>query len=783
MENQMKRKVTRLIYSLAILSSFVRGVEAATVKGSLTDEAGKPLAGVKVSVPALQKGAITGADGTYSLDVPAGGYAIQFSKADYGAESRQVVVTDAGTSVSAVLKQNPIEIAPITITAAPAPTTTFNSPSSVSVVQGREMDRARGQSVMSAIQDVAGVNMIDEGPTVVKPVINGMQSQDLVVARDGVREEFIQWGNEHAPEIDSLSSDIIEVLRGPNSLLYGSDALGGVISIRQPDLPNAALGAGPLSGKITADAHSVNDSVGQGVMLQGAQGDWGWRTNVSQRNAGNFTTPNQGVIANTGEHETNGDGTLQVRKDWGDVTANASHWDKNVQLQNGFVPPNPLLDTEYQVLIHDHGSLKANVLTNWARFELVTGYDRSNRTEFNGTADAAGVPQGDVGDIAAHWIETSYTADLKAHLAPMGPFQGTMGFSGLRRIEQQLSPSSHLTPGYNENGTGEYLYEEATFGNLTVSAGIRGDQDHYSIDADPLVGAGQAEPAAPVAGQTLNYSAVTGAVGGVYHITDPLAFAVNIGRGYRNPVPFELFADGVHEGAGVFQIGNPSLTPEESLNTNAELRWQSDRLKGSVGVFRNYIHNYIYGTYSNAAGIGGCPQGQAPDDSGGCLPVVTETQSNATIQGVDFTARGAATDWLTLTAIGNLVRGYNDSGDASLNGNVWIPHVPADNLKIGAELHEKSLGFLLNPYFGSDLKLTAPQRRASPNEIATAGYGLVGLHTGAEFAVLGNRTSVDIGVDNLLNQGYIDYNSILKEFNIQNPGRDVYVKLSVPFGS
>jgi len=67
------------------------------------------------------------------------------------------------------------------------------------------------------------------------------------------------------------------------------------------------------------------------------RGDWGWRTNVSQRNAGNFTTPNQGVIANTGEHETNGDGTLQVRKDWGDVTANASHWDKNVQLQNGFV--------------------------------------------------------------------------------------------------------------------------------------------------------------------------------------------------------------------------------------------------------------------------------------------------------------------------------------------------------------------------------------------------------------------------------------------------------------
>ncbi len=781
------RRLAALTVAVLLAAASV-SADAATLSGTLTDENGKPLPGARVTVPALKKGVLTDANGKYALDVPAGGYAVKFEKDQYGASSKQVQVPAAGATADVSLKSSPIELAPITITAAPKPTTTFNSASSVSVVEGRAMDKARGQSVMSAIQDVPGVNMEDEGPTVVKPVINGMQGQDIVIARDGVREEFIQWGNEHAPEIDSMSSDIIEVLRGPNSLLYGSDALGGVISIRSADLPNAALGAGPLSGRIMADAHSVNASVGQAAMLQGAQGDWGWRADLSARNAGNFRTPNEGVIPNTGEHETNGDGTLELRKDWGNVTANFSHWDKNVQLQNGYVPSGPLLDTEYQVLIHDHGSLKATVNTDYARWDITAGYDQSNRTEYNGQNSAENVPLGDQGDIGAHWIETSYTTDIKAHLEPMGPFQGTLGFSGLRRVEQQLTPDTHLTPGYNLDGAGEYLYEELPLGNWTFSAGLRGDQTHYSVDSDNLVGvgaptviAGSLGPAA-VQGGSINYTAVTGAIGGVYHISDPLAFALNVGRGFRNPVPFELYADGVHEGAGVFQIGNSGLKPEVSLNTNAELRWQSDRLKGSVGVFRNYIQDYIYGSYINSFQSNGCGPGLVLT-SDGCLPVVHETQSNATIQGVSYAVSGAATDWLTLSSVGNLVRGYNDSADASLNGNVWIPHTPADNVKFGAEVHEKSWGELKNPYFGADLKLTAPQRRASPDEISTAGYGLVGLRTGCEFAVLGNRTTLDLGVDNLLNQGYIDYDSILKEFNIENPGRDVYLKLSVPFGS
>ncbi len=691
----------------------------------------------------------------------------------------------AAADQSVAVSSTPVELAPITITASPSPKSAWNTPASVTVTEGRQLDKQRGQSVMSAIQDQPGVNMIDEGPTVVKPIIRGLNSQDIVIVEDGIRSESLQWGNEHAPEIDPLGADRIEVMRGPNSLLYGSDALGGVIAISHPDLPNAHVGDGPLRGRIASDVNSVNNSVGENLEVSGAQGDWGYRGNISQTQAGNYRTPQQGFVPNTGNQEASGNGTVGIRKDWGSLAVDYGHFSKRVELQNvnppGF-PSVPLDDLEYQTLKHDHAAIHSTVNTNPAKLDITLGYDWLNRQEF-------AAPNAPDNPATLHWTQANYNADVKAHLAPMGPFQGTLGTSGVRRVEQSLG-TEHLTPPSNQNGYAGYLVEDVTSGPFDFTFGVRGDHNQYNISGDPLVGGGILDVNGnthPVVAQTLNYSAISGAVGGVYHLTDPLAFAVNVGRGYRNPIPFELFAFGEHEGSNQFQIGNPNLTPETSINTDASIRWSSPRLKAEFGVFRNYIHNFIYPTYTgqfldatagqvipNAAG---CPPG---DDCG--LPVVSETQANATISGVDGAVSLAATDWLTLRTVYNLVRGYNDSGDVTLPSD-YLPHVPADNLLTGGEIHTKSLGVVKNPYFGADLRLTAAHARVGPEEVPTPGYGLVDLHTGGEFLVMSNRITLDVGVNNLLDKGYIDFNSIVKQANIQNPGRNVYMKLSVPFGS
>lgn len=773
------------LLSIAVLG-FVQMLSAATLSGQITNEKNTPAGDVQVVVPAVQKGAKTDSTGSYKIEnLPPGSYVVEIRRGGNAPETRQADLSKGDVTLNVGLSGSPLTLAPITITAAPEAKSSLNIPASVSIIQGRELDRKTGQSVMSAIQNTPGVNMIGEGPTVVKPVIRGLNSQDIVVVEDGLRSENLQWGNEHAPEIDPLGTDRIEVMRGPNSLLYGSDALGGVISINHPDLPNAHLGDGPLSGRFATMVNSVNNSIGENFEASGASGDWGYRANVSQLQAGNFRNPQDGYVPNTGLQQVSGNGQVGVRKDWGSLDLDYGKFNKRIELQNPANPfPAPFDDLEYQTLEHDHGKVHSTINSDVATWDLTLGYDRADRKEFDSPAVPGNDPNNTGGNPHLNWIVASYTADAKANLAPMGPFQGTVGVSGLRRVEQSLGLVD-LTPSYNENGAGEYLVEDLPAGKFDFTFGVRGDQDQYNIQANNDIGIdpdNNLNSPHPVAAQTLHYSAVSAAAGGVYHITDPLAFAVNVGRGYRNPVPFELFAYGVHEGAADFLIGNPNLSPETSFDTDASLRWASPRIKAEVGIFRNYIHNFIYGVQTGQFFDSSTGQFGASGD----LPVATETQGNATVKGVDGAVSVAATDWLTLNTVYNMVRGYNDSGDPLTNTN-YLPHVPADNVLFGAEVHGKSLGPISHPYFGVDEKMTASQFRTNGPPVAsglpTPGYALTDLHTGGEFVVMNNRVSLDVGVNNLLNQGYIDYNSILKEFDIQNPGRNVYVKLSVPFGS
>jgi len=790
-------KSHRWFYKSLSLSGFIIASAAgisrgATLSGQVTDEKNAPAADVQVVVPALQTGAKTDNAGAYKIDnLPAGSYVVEIRRVGYPPETRQADMSKGDVTLNVGLSGSPLTLAPITITAAPEAKSTLNTPSSVSVVEGRKLDRLKGEAVIQEIQNEPGVSMIAEGQNVAKPVIRGLNSQEIVIAEDGVRSEAEQWGNEHAPEIDPLGTARIEVMRGPNSLLYGSDAIAGVILINHPELPNAHLGDGPLRGRFTTIANSNDNSLGENFEMSGAEGDWGYRANVGQIQAGNFHTPEIGSVPNTGSDLVDGSGEVGFRKDWGGLSAEFSKWNKRLELQNPnnpFPPRDNLTDSEFQVLHHEHGKIHADIVTAPARLDITAGYDWVNRKEYDTPdvdttqTDANGNSPNVVPPPFPHlnWIEGSYTLDAKAHLVPMGPFQGTVGFSGLRRVDQSLGVVD-LTPSYNENSVGEFLVEDVPVGKFDFTFGVRGDQSQYNIQADNKLGLdfsnGLVAPsdARPVKAQSLNYSAVSGAAGGVYHITDPLAFAVNLGRGYRNPVPFELFAFGKHEGTGEFDIGNPNLQPETSFDTEASLRWASPRIKAEVGVFRNYIHNYIYSTFVS--------QSLLPADfSDQTIPVVQEQQSNATVKGVDGAVTVAPTDWLTLNTVYNMVRGYNDQGDPMLNTN-YIPHVPADNVLVGADVHEKSLGPVSHPYFGIDEKFTAAQARTNALEIPTPGYALMGLHTGGELVVMGNRLTLDAGVDNLFNKNYIDYNSILKEFNIGNPGRNVYVKVSIPFGS
>ncbi len=771
------RKKTKILTAL-LLISLVRSSYSDMFSGTVYNDENKPLANVQVTVPALQKGVVTDSSGTFHIDIPPGNYAMGFHRLGY-ADHSETIFVPSPVPIKVTLSESALAAQPITISAEPTPSPVLTTPANVTVLQGHQLEQKARENVMDAIKNEPGVNMITVGPSVSKPSVDGLNSEDLVIVEDGVRSESLAWGEEHAPEIDTLTADRIEVLRGAATLMYGSDALGGVISVNKAPLPSAALGAEPLSGKIVTDVESVNQSAAEGVVLQGAQGDWGWRSDLSEHQAGNIYTPN-GTIANTASKEVNGSGEIGVTKDWGDLTMDYSHFTKHLQLDESATQQ----DNEFQDLAHDNGDIHADIKTDGLfNYEVTAGYDRVNREEYNGYVNSdnglGGFPTPP--SLEANWIETSYTVNIKAHQKQIGPFQGTFGFTSDNKNEL-AGGIDQLIPSTNWNEYGEYAYEEAHFGSVKLTAGIRGDENQ--LNADSYQSANMTSNAALAAAnglssiqaQTRNYEALTGALGGVWHIIKPLAFAVNVGRGYRNPDEFELFAFGEHEGTGQFAVGDPNLQPETSMDSDASLRWVSSKFRSNLDYFYNHINNYIYAQPTNL---------NATDVyTGNPLPVFQTTQGNSILQGATVRFEEDALEWLELK------EGYDHIRAENISTGQSIPFIPADRFLLGFKIHKKKWGNFYHPYFGANTRIVLAQNQPGPPstknliDTPTGGYTVFGLSFGWRILVMQNPLSFDFGADNLLNKAYADSMSVYdKQFGFVEPGRNLYMKVSVPFGS
>lgn len=732
---------------------------AETLHVLVTDDGGTPLPGAAVAIAELDRSSTADAGGAVTFpDLPRGRYTVSARLIGFVPAVRAVAVPGP-REVALRLERSALRLEPITVTATRSTIDAMASPLPADALAGERLREEQTVSLAQTIDGMAGVRTLGTGEQVGKPVIRGLTGPRVLTLDNGLRLEDYSWSDEDGPSVDPLLAERVEVIRGPASVLYGSDAIGGVVNVVPDELPDARGGPGFVRGEVELYGGTNNAEIGGPLRLEGGSGRLGWRGIVIGRRAGNYHTPPgnaltpSGEFFNTGYHALNGELALGLRGDRSSGTIRYERDGGDFGLLDG--PPVPEDDSlgPLRKLADDRVQLATNWLVGGgARVETRSQWQRHSLREL--------VDRSRVGDEEPTFelLLNTFTTDLLLHHAGPGRLGGTVGLSGLYQTNESEGEFP-LVPGARTAAGALFAFEQATLGRWSLLAGARFDLRHVSADANAAL-------QRPAESRTL--AALTGDVGAVYRLAEGLAVAANLGRAYRAPTLFELYTNGPHLGEDRYEVGLPDARAELSLNADLSLRWRRGIAAGEIGVYRNQIDNYLYVQPTDSQVTVTLEEGETET-----LPLFRFVQTaRAVLWGVDLSGEVAPLRPLTLRGRLDFVRGTNRATGEPL------PLLPPLRGDLEAELHTTGSGPLGRARVSARLQLVARQTRLGPFDTPTDGYALLDLGAGLERELGGRPVSLGIRVLNATNARYTDFLSRYKSFAF-GQGRNVVVQVGL----
>ncbi|MEO5826535.1 MAG: TonB-dependent receptor [Gemmatimonadales bacterium] len=727
-----------LLAALAAITSPSLPPPAYSLSGRVTDTTGNPVADARIVLLEASRSARTDADGRFRLtEVPDGTYGLSVAAIGFRPRVMRVTIRGQDARVDVSLIRTIVELAAIQTTATPIATSALESPQPLAVLQGDGLANAQAPSLGAVLEALPGMRNLSTGSGVGKPVIRGLTSNRVLVLENGQRIESQQWGDEHAPNVETASAERIEVIRGPASVLYGSDALGGVINVVQRELPDATDRPAFVSQWFTGSFSSNGDAPDGSLLVEGARGAVGFRTTLTGRTQGDVRTPS-GTLANSGLDMHGGSAALGVRGGWGSLAATFTGRSERLEIHED--PADDPDATPFQRVGVSRGTLTGNIALGSARIEIDLGRESNRRREFEGATST---------EFALGLQSNNTMGNIHLHHSTGGRLAGVVGVSGMRTAVS-ISGDEVLVPASTTDNAGVYAFEQIDAGRWQFSAGARADWRRLHHEANAALGLDDGAQ---------SWTAVTGNAGALLRVTESVALVSNIGRGFRAPSAFELFADGVHEGTVRYEVGNAALRNEVSLNADLAVRMQGHGLVGEIGVFRNAINDYIYTD----------PTGETDAESG--LQVYRYEQGDAVLTGIESSADVHLRPWLHLRGGFDYTRGQNTTTDQPL---AFVAPVRASY----SVRFEPSVRTVHDIYFQVGGETNVQQRRLDPDDIAPPGYTVVNLSTGGGFDFAGRRVLLDLQARNLFDTSYRSFLSRYKRY-ADDAGRNVIVRVTV----
>lgn len=746
-----------------------------TLFGSIRDRGTKTVSpGASIRIKETEQSVITDNDGHYHFErLCSGRYTLLISNVGYeSAEISVNLLRDKEIDIFLTVKV--IELETVNVMGSKMD----NKPVQTnSKLDGKALEMTRGESLGNALSRVPGMSTIQTGPSISKPVIHGLHSNRVLIYNAGVRQEGQQWGSEHAPEIDPFIANQLTVVKGASSVMYGADAIGGVILVEPAPL-NFRPG---ISGEVNLIGMSNNGLGLFSGMLEGTLANkefFSWRVQGTLKAAGNSRTPDY-YLRNTGFNERNASVQFGYKKNRFNTDLYAStfnsqlgiftgsHNGSTTDLLNAIERDQPLSSDQSSLLYtigrpnqiahHNVAKLRSGYLVEGlGKLNLQYSYQKNSREEYDL------IRRSSEDNYQLRFDLTTQALDLFLDHEPLAGFTGRIGVSNM--FQQNFYDGRYLIPFFDSYSGGLYLIEKRVISNWELEAGVRYDYKWMQARLRENV----LDSSSPEITPEFNFNQVSGTLGATYNMGKGYQLTSTLAKAWRPPAINELFSNGVHHGSATFEKGDANLKEESSINLTAGITKQGDKFTAEISGYLNRFDEYIYLKPSLTPVL----------TIRGAFPAFEYVQVDAQFTGADFLASWQINNLISVSGKYSFVRAYNTVS------NQHLEFIPADRFS-------GNLSFSLpdsKVFKATSVELTTV--RIAKQDLVQAtqdfapvpeAYTLFNMDLASSVPAFGQSWKVSLSIQNVFNTRYRDYLNRFRYY-ADDTGRNLVFRLKVPFG-
>lgn len=746
----------KIIWSVLLILAGIEVHSQNSLSGKVIDRTNnEPLEQVSIYFPNLEKGSISDQNGEFTIGkLPLGTYKLVASYIGYQRYSGTVSIQRGENRLNLELSPTAIEMEEVIVS---TPFHKLQRDNVMKVEYAKIADlRTKGATTLAeGITNIPGVSVVSTGTGIGKPVIRGLSSNRVLVYTQGIRLENQQFGEEHGLGVNDAGIESVEVIKGPASLLYGSDAMGGVLYLN----PEKFATSNTTEGDLNLNYNSNTQGITSGAGIRSSGKKFRFLARAATNNHIDYTGGDGNRVTNSRFNEKDlklGMGFLNTFIK-SEIRYNYNQSNLGIPESIGIQTTSRNPELPYQKINSHILSSNTKIFFENSSLDVTLGYIGNDRKEFEDHHHHEGddgheehEEEGEHTEAALDMQLNTFNYNILYQLPKWKKFETIIGIQGIHQTntnfgEEILIPDA-TTNDVGVLGTVHYHLNE----NHDFQFGLRYDYRRIVGKAYGTMG-----DEGYIADLDRNFNSFNGAFGYKNNISKQLIGRINVATGFRAPNLAELTSYGGHTGANRFEIGNPDLKNEQNVQVDLALEFKNEHMEFFLNGFHNSIRNYIFiapsGTFINENAV------------------YNYLQQDATLYGgeIGFHLHPHPYDWLHVESSYQTVFGELDNGNP-------LPLIPANNLTntLRVEFYNTNSWWLrTNAHI--TVNTTFQQGKIGEFETVTPQYTLLDAGFGGEVRFMKKSMSINVSANNILDKNYIAHLSRLKSDGILNMGRSI----------